>query len=197
MRRSSPSTAMSTPRARSPSVVPAIRSDALWRSSPAPRMVVVPSAQAAARHRIGISSIAAATSSGPRSIDLSAEERTRRSARGSPMPGSVPAVDDGPASPAGVSSISAPMARRRSMTARRVGLTPTSRIRRSASGWIAAATSQKAAAETSPGTRSSIAAIVRPPSRVTATAPGRSSASAGASRSVVTPIPRARSIRSV
>ena len=50
-----------------------------------------------------------------------------------------------------------PCARRMSMTARRVGLTPTSRSVSSASGWIAPATSQNAAAETSPGTRSSIA----------------------------------------
>ena len=45
--------------------MPAIRSDSLWRSSPAPRMIVVPRASAAARHRTGISSMAAATSSGP------------------------------------------------------------------------------------------------------------------------------------
>ncbi len=44
--------------------MPAIRSDSLWRSSPAPRIVVVPRAWVAARHRIGISSIAAATSAG-------------------------------------------------------------------------------------------------------------------------------------
>ena len=54
----------------------------------------------------------------------------------------------------GRSSMSAPIARRRSMTARRVGLTPTSRRVSSASGWMAPATSQNAAAETSPGTRS-------------------------------------------
>ena len=40
------------------------------------------------------------------------------------------------------------------MTARRVGLTPTPRRVSSASGWIAPATSQNAAADTSPGTRS-------------------------------------------
>ena len=75
------------------------------------------------------------------------------------------------------------------MTARRVGLTPTSWIVSSASSWIAPATSQKAAADTSPGTRSSIARTVRPPSTVQATASEPSSRSTG--------IPRARSIRSV
>ena len=61
------------------------------------------------------------------------------------------------ASACGRSSMSAPIERRMSMTARRVGLTPTSRRPSSASGWIAPATSQNAAAETSPGTRSAIA----------------------------------------
>ena len=64
IRRSSPSTSMRAPSARRPAATPAIRSDSLWRSSPAPRIVVVPSATAAARHRIGISSMAAATSAG-------------------------------------------------------------------------------------------------------------------------------------
>ena len=76
------------------------------------------------------------------------------------------------------------------MTARRVGLTPTSRRTSSASGWMAPATSQNAAAETSPGTRSVTACTVSPPSTVTATAP-----SADPVRSTGTP--RARSIRSV
>ena len=40
--RSSPSTSTSAPRAPSPAATPAIRSDSLWRSSPAPRIVVVP-----------------------------------------------------------------------------------------------------------------------------------------------------------
>ena len=40
------------------------------------------------------------------------------------------------------------------MTARRVGLTPTPCRRSSASGWMAAPTSQNAAADGSPGTRS-------------------------------------------
>ena len=80
------------------------------------------------------------------------------------------------------------------MTARRVGLTPTPADLSSASGWIAPATSQKAAAETSPGTRSSIARTVTPPSigpRDPADRPGWPTSS----RSTATP--RARSIRSV
>ena len=76
------------------------------------------------------------------------------------------------------------------MTARRVGLTPTSWMTSSASGWIAPATSQNAAAETSPGTCSAIAATALPPSTVQATEP-----SAASVRSTGTP--RARSIRSV
>ena len=82
--RSSPSTLMSAPSAARPAATPAIRSDSLWRSSPAPRIVVVPCARVAARHRTGISSMAAATSAGPRSMARSAEERTTRSATGSP-----------------------------------------------------------------------------------------------------------------
>ncbi len=54
-----------------------------------------------------------------------------------------------------VSSIRAPIRTRKSMAARRVGFTPTPRSVSSASGWIAPATSQKAAAEGSAGTRSS------------------------------------------
>ena len=46
------------------------------------------------------------------------------------------------------------------MTARRVGLTPTSWMTSSASGWTAPATSQNAAAETSPGTCSAIAGLL-------------------------------------
>ena len=71
-----------------PPPIPAIRSDSLWRSSPAPRMTVVPVATVAARHRIGISSIAAATSAGPSSTARSVDDRTRRSAIGSPTPSS-------------------------------------------------------------------------------------------------------------
>ena len=76
------------------------------------------------------------------------------------------------------------------MTARRVGLTPTPRRVSSASGWMAPATSQNAAAETSPGTRSWTACTDTPPSTVTATRP-----SAASSRSTGTP--RALSMRSV
>ncbi len=90
---------------------------------------------------------------------------------------------------AGSSSIRAPIRRSRSMMARRVGFTPTSRSRSSASGWMAPATSQKAAADTSPGTRSSIACTVVPPCIDQVTAPSVTPRSTGT--------PRARSIRSV
>ena len=75
------------------------------------------------------------------------------------------------------------------MTARRVGLTPTSRRVSSASGWIAPATSQKAAAETSPGTRSSIACTDIPPCTVQATArPAHPSRSTGTPRRAEHPL---------
>ena len=90
----------------------------------------------------------------------------------------------------GRSSMSAPIERRMSMTARRVGLTPTSWMTSSASGWTAPATSQNAAAETSPGTCSSIAATALPPSL--SRPPSHRPPSV---RSTGTP--RARSIRSV
>ena len=78
------------------------------------------------------------------------------------------------------------------MTARRVGLTPTPRSVSSASGWMAAATSQNAADETSPGTRSLTALTDIPPSRLIATGPP-----APPVASVTTGTPRARNIRSV
>src|SRR5450759_3050944 len=59
---SSPSTVIRAPSAASPPAIPAMRSDSLLRNSPAPRIVVLPRAWVAARQRIGISSIAAATS---------------------------------------------------------------------------------------------------------------------------------------
>ena len=186
MSRSSPSTSMTARRGRSARPrSPAIRSDSLWRSSPAPRIVVVPPASAAARHRTGISSIAAATSAGPRSMPWRSDERTSRSATGSPTPSSTP---DRPST--GRSSIWAPMRRRRSMMARRVGFTPTPSSVSSASGWIAPATSQKAAADTSPGTRSSTACTDRLPAPTRPRGPV-----VGLPRSTGTPL--ARSIRSV
>ena len=103
-------------------------------------------ATAAARQRAGISSIAAATSAAVTSIPRSVLLRTTRSASGSPRSSS-------PAAPTGRTSISAPIRRSRSMIARRVGFVPTFRRVSSASGWIAAATSQNAAPEMSPGTR--------------------------------------------
>ena len=164
IRRSSPSTSTRAPRARRPAVTPAIRSDSLWRSSPAPRIVVGPSARAAARHRIGISSMAAATSCGDRSMPCSSDERTVRSASGSPIPSSGPAWGR---------SLEVRAHAGQQVQDRRAG--SGSRRRRAGSArrpdGSRPATSQNAAAETSPGTRSSIACTVVPPRTVTTAPP--------------------------
>ena len=76
------------------------------------------------------------------------------------------------------------------MIPRRVGFVPTFRMSRSASGWMAAATSQNAAPDTSPGTRSSSGRTVDGPATVWIALPSARS-------SVPTCTPRARSIRSV
>src|SRR6266536_2564401 len=88
IRISSPRTSTSAPSAARPAAIPASRSDSLWRSSPAPRMTVVPRAWVAARQRIGISSMAAATSAGVRSIASWAADPATRSAVGSATPAS-------------------------------------------------------------------------------------------------------------
>ena len=89
------------------------------------------------------------------------------------------------------SSMAAPMRRRMSMMARRVGFVLTPSRRSSASGWIEAATSQKAAPDGSAGTVSSMAA----------TGPGRRGHTAWAAvrceSTRARSTPRARSIRSV
>ena len=162
--------------------MPAIRSDSLCRSSPAPRMRVVPVATAAASARIGISSMAAATSVGETSTAWRSLERTMRSASGSP---SAP-----PSAGRSRISIRAPMRPRMSMMARRVGFVLTPSRRSSASGWMEPATSQNAAADGSPGTMSSMARGVAGPVRVTTWRPRASVDSRTAT-------PRARSIRSV
>ena len=133
---------------------------------------------------MGISSMAAATSAVLTSIPSRREDRTTKSDTGSPI--SAAPVDPG----RGCSSISAPIRIRRSTMARRVGFVPTPRSVRSASGWMAAATSQKAAADGSPGTCSSIAATAEPPS-ISTTAP------VAPSIQLRTAMPRARSMRSV
>ena len=139
-------------------------------------------ATAAASARIGISSIAAATSAGDRSMARSSADRTTRSASGSP---SAP-----PVAGRSCSSMSAPMRLRMSMMARRVGFVLTPSSRSSASGWIAPATSQNAAAEdrTAPSRRPR----PRPSGRRRApcAAPSGSAPSSTAT-------PRARSMRSV
>jgi hypothetical protein len=183
MTRSSPSIVTRPPSAFKPSATPASRSLSLWRSSPAPRMRVVPFAQIAARQRMGISSMAAATSAAEIPTARSRLERTVSSASGSPSPAQARST--------GRSSMSAPIASRRSIALRRVGLTPTPTRVSSASGWQAPATSQKTAEERSPATRSSSGATVWPPRRLTTTPPGV------APSELSTETPRARSIRSV
>ena len=183
IRRSSPSTSIRAPSARRPAAIPAIRSDSLWRSSPAPRMTVVP--------RGGRRGEAQDRDLVDRGRHVGRPELDRAKRRGTDDEVGdrfAHAVIVGSA--AGRSSMSAPIDRRMSITARRVGLTPTSCRTSSASGWMAPATSQNAAAETSPGTRSVTACTDIPPSTVQATAP-----SARSVRSTGTP--RARSIRSV
>ena len=65
-----------------------------------------------------------------------------------------------------VTVMSAPISRSTSTMAMRLGLRPTARTRSSASGWSAAAASQKAADEMSPGTSTSRAANPTGPSTV-------------------------------
>ena len=93
---SSPSTSIRAPSARRPAAIPAIRSDSLWRSSPAPRMTVVPGR---GRRRRGTGPGSRRwrrprrpdRGRSPRSVD----ERTTRSASGSPTPSSGSVVRDG------------------------------------------------------------------------------------------------------
>ena len=124
---SSPSTSIRAPSALSPAAIPAIRSDSLWRSSPAPRMTVVPVGERGGeaqdrdlvdrRRDVGRPEVdrRAASTSGRRGRRAARRRRRRR-----PL---GPGRAAGPAD----SSMSAPIERRMSMIARRVGLTPTSR----------------------------------------------------------------------
>ena len=90
-------------------------------------------------------------------------------------------------------SMSAPIARRRSMTARRVGLTPTPRSVSSASGWIAAGDEPERGRRHVARDPLVDRSHRRPPSRLIH-APPRPSPAAARSRPAT---PRARSIRSV
>ena len=108
--------------------MPATRSDSLCRSSPGP---ADRSWCRTPRRRPGTGP-GSRRSPPPRrrrtrSTARSGADRTTRSARGSPS---------GPAARRGVSSMAAPMRRRMSMMARRVGFVLTPSRRSSASGWI-------------------------------------------------------------
>ena len=146
----------------SPATTVAMRSDSFTRSSAASRSSLVPSAAAMAIARAGSSSISSATRSPPSLISCSRlPPRTIKSPTGSGRGVSEPsrsAPESSAPEPAEPScstiSMSAPMSRSTSIAARRDGLMPTPTSRSSASGWIAAATSQGIAAERSPGTSS-------------------------------------------
>src|SRR5215471_1070349 len=73
-----------TPFAFNPAATAAKRSDSLTRSSSSPRMIVLPSAKAAATASTGYSSIMVGARSGGTSTPLSAEWRTARSPTSSP-----------------------------------------------------------------------------------------------------------------
>ena len=95
------------PSARRPAAIPAIRSDSLWRSSPAPRIVVVPLARVAAeaqdRDLVDRRGHVRRTE-----VDrpCSSDDRTTRSASGSPTSS---AGRGAPSTATGRSSMSAPM----------------------------------------------------------------------------------------
>ena len=147
-RQPSCSSSASTPMACNPSTTSAMRSDSLVRSSPASRSSDGPSAPAMTMARSGSSSMRSATRApSTRMPRMVAPPRTTRSPTGSGPVGSLSAT-----------VMSAPISRSTSMMAVRLGLRPTARTRSSASGWSAAAASQKAADEMSPGTSMSRAA---------------------------------------
>ena len=110
---------------------------------------------------------------GRRDVDRAAARSSGRRGRRGARPLSAPASRDAVRGvDRGRSSIGAPIRRRRSMTARRVGIHADVRqgsARRP--GWIAPATSQNAAADGSAGTISPIACTRTPPSRLTAIPP--------------------------
>ena len=189
---SSPSTSTSAPRACSPAAIPAIRSDSLWRSSPAPLIRCVPRAwprrgtgpgsrRSRRRRRPGrarcLQMAAADGQVGDRLADVGG-------ARAAPVAMS-------PVAPTARSSISAPIAPQEVDDRAARGIDADIVERQLGVGMVAPATSQKAAAETSPGTRSSTACTRPPPSRLTDDPAG------GPDPSRRTSMPRARSMRSV
>ena len=89
------------PRAVSPAAIPAIRSDSLWRSSPAPRIVVRPRAWPRPGRAPGSRRSPRPPRPAPSVDRLEGADRTARSASGSPTPSSRP--------PSASSSIPAPI----------------------------------------------------------------------------------------
>ena len=158
--------------------MPAIRSDSLARSSPAPRIVVVPRGlgRGQAQDRDLVDRLGHLGRGDVDRPELRSSGRCR-SASGSPASRSR----SRPARPAtGRSSMRRPSARSRSMIARRVGLTPTPARASSASGWIAPATSQKRGGRRIRGHGLADRPHCRPPSTLTATPPPASSVPAHA-----------------
>ena len=133
----------------------ASRSLSFTRSSAAPVTTVSPFATAAAANSTGSSSIEIGTSLSGTTMPCSALGRTSMSARGSPFArGRVR------------TRMSAPIRRRMSIRAVRVGLTPTSRMTSGPAPAIRPATMKKAADEKSPGTSMWVAFSVAGPSTV-------------------------------
>ena len=162
--RSSPTISTLTPLTRSMAAVASSRSDSLTRNSCRPRMMVVPSAKAAATASTRYSSIIEGARSGGTSTPRSFEARTRNCAIGSP------------ASPrTSLSSIEAPISRSVVNSPVRSGLVMTSDRTMSEPSTISAATIGNAADDGSAGTTTSapcssgwpVSAILRPwlPSR--------------------------------
>ena len=138
--------------ARRLSTTVVMRSVSLTRSSLALRMIVRPWANAAATAITGISSIRLGTSSRKIVVPV----------RGAPWISMLPIGS--PSDWWTISVMCAPIRLRTLRIAVRVGLRPTSLISKREPGRAAAATSQKAALEMSPGTVKSQACGVWPPS---------------------------------
>ncbi len=132
---------MSAPMAASPSAIEATRSDSLTRSSAAPVIRLVPGSCDARTASTGSSSI----------ISAAMPPLTDSERRDGAVPTSRSPTGSRPSDRAPLMSIASPHARRRSMTAVRVGLMPTLRIRARDPRTSPETTSQKAAPLRSPG----------------------------------------------
>ncbi len=130
-----------TPRAVKDDAMADILSDSFTLNSPAPLIIVLPAAKAAATHITGNSSMAGRSSSPLTSVPVRLEVFTRMSATGSPEMFLTLRVSTTP--PIFSSIFKTPV---------RVGFTPTSLIISSESSVIMAPTMRKAAEDRSPGT---------------------------------------------